>query len=313
MRTRDVIEPTIRKMCHLIVGSGAPVSGKWANYTEEEDLVPLRTESDTEQHYVRANDGQARVVAFNIAPVAADARAIRLYPQTVRGSLPKAAFIGEVDNLGNSFPQDSAEWQKAFDNAKNELLAIEAGWEHESTVEAKATASLEGIAELEAKTTVRDRLYGSVNRQTGNTSATASQATWKFTAPPYTRVEGFLEWNEQDIVRHTENFSSYGFGLMIGRRYKPKRRGWRWASGAMHWDSLDHFCSTAGGNGSVHFALYDYWSDNPITPDHPLWRLFQAIRSGVRLPIHKYIEFKGADAIKTSVKIIDSDEPEEEE
>ena len=311
MRTRDIIEPTVRKMCHLIVQSGAPVSPKWTGYTEDEDLIPLRTESDTDQHYVRAREGQARVVAFNIAPIAADARAIKVHPQTVRGSSPKAAFIGEVDNLGNPFPQDSAEWQKTFDNAKNELLAIEAGWEHESTIEAKASAGIDGIAEVEAKATVRDRLYGSINRQTGNTSATASQAKWKFTAPPFTKVEGFLEWNEQDIVRHTENFSSYGFGLTIGRRHKPRRGGWRWASGGLGWDSLDHFCATAEGNGSVKFALYEYWSDNPIFAGHPLWPLLQAVRNGPRLPIHKFIEFKGADAIKTAVKILDHDGPDD--
>ena len=313
MRTRDIIEPTVRKMCHLIVQSGAPISGKWAGYTEDEDLIPLHTESDTEQQYVRAREGQARVVADNICPMPTDARAIKLYPQTVRGTSPKAAFIGEVDNLGNSFPQDSAEWQKTFDNAKNELLAIEAGWEHESTIEAKANAGIDGIAEVEAKATVRDRLYGSVNRQTGNTSGTGSQAKWKFTAPPYTKVNGFLEWNEQDIVRHTENFSSYGFALTIGRRHKPRRGGWRWASGLLGWDSIDLFCSTAAGNGSVKFALYEYWSDNPIEPGHVLWPMLQAVRNGPRQPIHKYIEFKGADAIKTSVKIIDSDEPERDE
>lgn len=306
MRTRDVIEPTVRKMCHIIVQSGAPISSKWVGYTENEDLIPLRTESDTEQHYVRAAEGQARVVAFNISDIPTDARAIKLYPQTVKGSSPKAAFIGEVDNLGNPFPQDSAEWQKAFDNAKNELLAIEAGWEHESTVEAKASANI-GVAEAEAKTTVRDRLHASINRQTGNSSSTASQAKWKFTAPPYTKVAGHLEWNEQDIVRHTENFSSYGFGLKIGRRYR-KKKDWQWASGAHQWNSIDHFCSTAEGNGSVNFPLYEYWSDNPITSGHVLWPLLQKVEMGPRLPIHKYIEFKGADAIKTAVNILDTDE-----
>lgn len=310
---RDIIEPTVRKMCHLIVQSGAPISHVWAGYTQDEDLLPLRTESDSYQHFRRATNQQARVEAYNMDVLPVQAAKLKIYPETVMGSTPKSAFMGEIDNRGNKFESQPLGIHMGFKNAEAERQAIEAGWETETILEAKAQAGLEGVAEAEVKETVRNRLYGSIKSQSESSSEQSIQTDWSIIAPPFTHMKGFLTWDEQDITRHTENHSSMGFGITIGRRWRKKGKGWRWYSGHHTWSSQDHFIATLMANGAAGWSLYEYFGSNPILPHHPLWPILQEVIEGPRQVIHKYVTYKGAAHVKAVPEVLAYDGPEDED
>ena len=310
---RNVAEPTLRKMCHLVVQSGAPISDVWRSYTVDEDLVALASESDTNQHYVRAQNGQARVEAWEIRPLPIQAAKLKIHPEAVQGITPKSAFIGEIKNLGNKFPSRPLELHLAFENVEAARLAIEAGWEVETTLEVEAEAGLEGVAEARAKETVRNRLWGAINSQIDHSSKVIAQTDWSVVAPPYHHVKGVLTWDEEDITTHTENYSGLDFGFTMGRRAKKRGRGWRWHSGYHVWGSRDQFVATLQANGSVNFSLYEFFGENPILEGHPLWPMLQEVAEGPRQIIHRFVSYKGANHVKAVPTVLAEDEPEEDD
>lgn len=293
----DVIEPTVRAAAALIVQSGAPISDAWADYTADEDLIPLKQEADDNLHFVRSTQGDARVEAFNIHPVDPDPESLVFHDPVVAQSTPKAAASIEVDNLGG-LTMARHVFKRAFNDGEQEQAAIKAGFSLESKTKI-GTGQGSPYAfsqEFTAKVT------SEWTKQTGRTKDTGKNSELPLDVLPATNVRAFLAWDEQDMVRHIECFGTYDFGFRIGRRAKHHKR-WRWFSGYHQWDSLEHVRAVATGRGSVHFALFHHWVEYP-----PPVYLVEAIQTP-RVHIDQFVPYKGADNIRVVIETIDDQRP----
>ena len=290
----DVIEPTIRSIAHLIVRSGAPISGAWKDYNCFEDLLPLKQTADDNLHFIRSKDHSARVEAFNIHAVDPDQESIEFHDPVVQRSESKATASVEIDNRTGLTPQ-SYLFRKSFAVGQREEAAVKAGFSLTSKTTIGTGQSSPYSFSQEFSATVSSEW----SSKTGRSKDSVTGGEFPLVALPGTKVRGFLAWDEQDMIRHVSCFGTYDFGIKIGRRAK-RRKKWRWHSGAHQWESLDDLIATAAGRGSVHFPLHEFWGKNP-----PLGYLVFEIRQRPRVPIDQYIPYKGAANIRVVIETLD--------
>lgn len=303
----DKLEPLAREIAHTLVASRAPIGSSWADYHRDEDLIAFGRKEDDLVEYVRSHNHEARLHLFNIREMEPDLDSIVIHPTIVLDSVPRATASVEIDNLKSRHRSEPYIWTKEFSTGESELEAIEAGWEHESWGEAKASGGVKGIAEGEASAGFRDKLSASWSRQTGKTKASKTGGQFALVADPRSRVMGFLQWAEQTLQRRIECDAKYDFGMEIGRRRKYKRRPWRWTSGSpQRWDSLEHLLAVMERRGSVHHALYEHFSHQVVDPIQ--YSKIEELR--LRHIDRLTPTFKGADGIRVVIDEVDSDVPE---
>ena len=297
----DEIEPTLRNIAHLIVQSGAPISGAWADYTAGEDLIPLRQEADDNLHFVRANEHSARLEAYNIHPIDPDPDSIVFHEPVIQKSKQRATASVEIDNLTGLTPQ-SYLFKKAFRTGQTEQNAIEAGFSLTSTT----TIGTGDASPYKFSQEFSATVSSAWSQQTGRSSDTETGGEFPMVALPMTKVDGYLTWAEQDMLRQIDCFGSWGFGVKIGRRKKSGRKHrWRWYSGALQWDSTDQIIATAEGRGSVHFHLFEYWGRN-----RPAESMLNLVRIRPRIPQTRFVPYKGADGIRVVINTIEDLRPD---
>ena len=292
----DLIEPTIREIAHLIVQSGAPISGAWAGYTKDEDLIPLRQESDDNLHFVRARNGSARVEAFNIHPVDPDPRSVVFYEPTVQRSESKASASITIDNL-RGLKEQPYIFKRAFNDGEAEEAAVKAGFSLTSKTKIGTGDGSPYSFSQEFSATVSSEW----SNKTGRNKSTTTGGEFPLIALPSTKVTGFLAWDEQDLLRRISCIGTYDFGLKIGRRAKSGRRNrWRWYNGYHLWNSIENILATAEGRGSVHFPLFEYWGHNP-----PPASALVTIRARPQVQIDQYVPYKGTANIRVVIDTLD--------
>ena len=295
----DVIEPTLRSIAHLIVQSGAPISGAWRDYRESEDLIPLKQEADDNLHFVRGKEPSARIEAFNIHPVDPDPDSIEFHDPVVQRSESKATASVEIDNRTGLTPQ-SYLFKKSFAVGQREEAAVKAGFSLTSKTTIGTGQSSPYSFSQEFSATVSSEWSSKTARSKDNITG----GEFPLVALPRTKVRGFLAWDEQDLIRHVSCFGSYDFGIKIGRRWN-KHKKWRWYSGHMQWGSLDDLIAAAEGRGSVHFPLHEFWGKNPLVKNSLSDYILGRIKERPRVPIDQYIPYKGAANIRVVIETLE--------
>ena len=255
----DVIEPTVRAIAHLIVQSGAPISGAWMGYDQREDLIPLKQTADDNLHFVRDKDRSARVELFNIHPVDPDPESIKFYDPVVQRSESKATATVEIDNRTGLTPQ-SYLFKKSFAVGQRE----EAAMKNAFSLTSKTTIGTGQSSPYSFSQEFAATVSSEWSSKTGRSKDTITGGEFPLVALPGTMVRGFLAWDEQDMIRHVSCFGTYDLGIKIGRRWN-KHKKWRWYSGVHQWGSIDDLIATAEGRGSVHFPLHEYWGNHPFS------------------------------------------------
>ena len=295
----DVVEPTVRSIAHLIVQSGAPISGAWKDYDCREDLIPLKQTADDNLHFVRDKERSARFVLFNIHPVDPDPDSIKFSDPVVQRSESKATASVEIDNRTGLTPQ-SYIFKKSFAVGQREEAAVKAGFSLTSKTTIGTGQSSPYSFSQEFSATVSSEWSSKTGRNKDQTTG----GEFPLVALPGTKVRGFLAWDEQDMIRHVSCFGTYGFGIKIGRRWN-KHKKWRWYSGAHQWASLDDLIASAEGRGSVHFPLHEFWGKNPPHLDRIVSRFWKFIKQRPRVSIDQYIPYKGAANIRVVIETLD--------
>lgn len=300
MLLEDTLEPVAREIAEFLSQTGGHAGSVWDNYYAQEDLIPFRRVSDDLVEYVRAANHEARLRLFNIHEVDPDPKTIVFHPTIVLKSEPKATASITIDNLGNDRVSEPFVWRKEWKTGESESKAVEAGFSLESTttIEAGGEASQYKVSQ-EFKSVVSSAW----TNQTGKTSEETTGGEFPLVAGPESIVEGYLRWNEQTLQRRIECYGAYDFGIQIGRRYKPKRKGWRWTSGSpVTWESLEHLLAVAEKRGSVHHARYEHYARMNISSEY-----VKRIRDKRLVHIDRLTPpFQGADGIKVVITRLDT-------
>ena len=301
MLTEDKLEPLAREIAHFLTHNDATPGSRWEGYDRSEDLIPFKRVEDDLVEFVRATNNQARFRLLRIREIAPDPDTIKFHPSIVLHSEPKAEASFTIDNLHSKRESEPHIFHKSFRTGSSEADAIEAGWQVETWAKASVSAS-GGVGVAEAKASAetgwRSTLSAAWSRQTGKTRDEETGGSFPFVAGPHSLVEAYLQWEEQTKQRRIECDASYDFAIEIGRRHKPRRGGWRWATGSpLYWDSLEHLIAVAEHRGSVHHALYEDFSRRPI--DHEGIARIQALR--LRHIDRMTPPFSGADNIKVVI------------
>ena len=303
MLLEDTLEPVVREIAEFLSQTGGYAGSSWEDYFATEDLIPFERVQDDLVEFVRASNHEARLRIFNIQEVDPDPETIVFHPTIVLKSEPKATASITINNLGSDRASEPFVWRKEWKTGESEGAAVEAGFSLESTtnIEAGGEASQYKVSQ-EFKAVVSSAW----TNQTGKSKEEMTGGEFPLVAGPFSIVEGYLRWNEQTLQRRIECYGSYDFGIQMGRRHKPHRKGWRWASGSpVTWDSLEHLLAVAEKRGSVHHAGYQHYSRLTF----PL-RYLEQIRAKRLVHIDRLTPpFQGADGIKVVIKQLDSAAP----
>ena len=313
MLTEDKLEPVAREIAHFLTHNGVTPGSSWQGYDRSEDLLPLQRREDDLVEFIRASNNQARLRLLRIRELMPDPDSIRFHPAIVLRSEPKAEASITIDNLQGERESQPHVFHKVFHTGTSEADAIEAGWQLETWATASASASGGiGVAEAEvsAETGWRSTLSAAWSRQTGKTRDEETGGSFPFVAGPHSLVEAYLQWEEQTKQRRIECDASYDFAIEIGRRSKPKRRGWRWNTGSpLYWDSLEHLIAVAEQRGRVGHALYQHFSTRVVDRDGIARIQAERLRHIDRLTP----EFSGADALKVVIANLETIEGDDDE
>ena len=311
MLTEDKLEPVAREIAHFLVQNGVVPGSSWRDYDRSEDLIPLQRREDDLVEFIRASNNQARLRLLRIRELMPDPDSIKFHPAIVLRSEPKAEASITIDNLLGERQSEPHVFHKVFRTGTSEADAIEAGWQLETWATASASVSAGiGVAEGEvsAETGWRSTLSAAWSRQTGKTRDEETGGNFPFVAGPHSLVEAYLQWEEQTKQRRIECDASYDFAIEIGRRSKPKGKGWRWNTGSpLYWGSLEHLIAVAEKRGSVHHPLYQHFSTRVVDRDGIARIQAERLRHIDRLTP----EFSGADSLKVVIANLETIEEDD--
>ena len=296
MLLEDTIEPVVREIAEFLSRTGGHAGSVWDGYTADEDLIPFERVSDDLVEFVRSRHHEARLRIFNIRETDPDPKTIKFHPTIVLASDPKATASISIDNTGNDRASEPFIWEKEWRTGESESAAVEAGF----SLESKTTISAGGEAsQYKVSQEFKAVVSSAWTNQTGRTKDQTTGGRFPLVAGPESIVEGFLRWNEQTLQRRIECYGAYDFGIQMGRRHKPRKKGWRWASGSpVTWDSLEHLLAVAEKRGSVHHPRYQHYARMDVAPS-----LIESIRLKRRVHIDRLTPpFQGADGIKVVIK-----------
>ena len=277
MLLEDKIEPLVREIARFLTMTDARAGSRWKGYTGG-NLRPLKREKNDRVDYVRsdgAKDGwQARIAAKDIREQAPQASTIVIHPEIVLSSKHKYGNTIIIDNIHSETESGPKELTVRFQDGESEADAISTSMVNEvwATSSQEASAGVEaGPASAEVKVSAEQGWKNTIelawNKQTGRTRERTVTFRSEEQAPPRTRLEQRLEWQEQTKQRRIECTATIDFGIEMGRRFVVKKR-WRWATGSpVKWDSIDHLIAVAEKRGRVEHARYDHFARRPLSAE----------------------------------------------
>lgn len=269
----DKIEPLMRAIAKFLVATGASAGSSWGGYGGG-DLRPLHRTEDDQVDFVR-NDGgswQARIRAEDVKEQEPKPETIKIHPEIVLSSKHKYGATIIIDNYNSGSKSGPKTFSVSFKDGEAEAESVSASMKNEVWAINKQTAKAEaGVAGAKAEATAeseqgfRNTLEAAWERQTSRTREQDTEFSSEEFAPPYTKIEQRLQWDEQTKQRRVECVATVDFKIVIGRRQKAKGK-WRWASGSPRvWDSIEHLIAVAEKRGSVDHACYHHYSRRPMS------------------------------------------------
>lgn len=267
----DKLEPLVREIAYFLVISGAKAGSRWGGYGKG-DLRPLKREKNDAVAYVR-NDGakddwQARIQVSNVHELEIDPSTVVIHPEIILKTDQRFSGTVIIDAYNSSSRSGVKEFSIQFDDMEEEFNAVSAAFSTEvwainkQSVSAKVEA---GPASAEAKAESEQGFRSSIEtaweKQTGRSRTSKVAFHSEEFAPPYTKLEQRLIWNEQQKQRRIECEAKIDMKIEMGRRGKDKHGKWGWASNSpVSWDSIDHLIAVAEKRGRVEHARYEHFS-----------------------------------------------------
>ena len=293
MLLEDQLEPLARDIADLLATTGATPGSAWAGYHRNQDLIVDRRREDDKVVFRRATNHEAMLMLEGIRWNDPDPNAMKFHPLIVLSSTPRASDSLSIPN--NTSVAQSATLSREFANGESESAAVEAGFAVENTYkwEAGGEASQFKVSQ-EFKTTISSQW----TKQTGNTKDTKVGGDFPVIAPAYTHVEARLEWLEQEQQRRITGYREVDCKIVIGRRQRKRRGGYRWTSGSPRvWDSIEHLIAVIEKRGSPRHQLYDHYARRDINPVYA-----KRLKDNRRMHVDILTPpFKGAQHIKVAL------------
>lgn len=247
--------------------------------------------TDTNIHYSRKDDWEARIALFNIQQTGV--RNLKFHDPIVLRSEPRMTVAADIDNVKGRTDKTQTV-TKTIDTSKSELDEVKAGFELSS----KTTIGTGEASSVKVEEEITVTVSSEWTKQTGRTESDSISVTDEIVALPGTRVTTFFNWEEQDLKRHVEGEMILNCGVQIGKRSDHGTSGkWHW-TGSVRYDSIDELIAVAKGNGSTKADLYNYFYDRANTPPK---KLIEKVDNRIAIPMDFFVEYKGAISLKTTV------------
>ena len=259
---RDQMEPLAREIAHFLVLTKAARGSRWyhsGGYNREEDLIPLKQQTNDDVSYIREKQSEARIRLYNIVEQAPDPSSIVIHPEIVLASKPRAGATITIDNRDLGIPSEPHTFTQEFRDGESEANAVSASITNETWATASASAKVEAgpaSAEASVETGVRNTIEAAWERQTNRSRESTTGGIFPFRAPAHTMIQARMEWAEQTKQRRIECDAIMDCAIEIGRRSK---HGWNSKSPA-RWESIDHLIAVAEKRGRVEHFGYEHFA-----------------------------------------------------
>lgn len=315
MLLEDKVEPLARLIAEFLDLAGYEHGSAWDRlpYRADEDLRPLKRTSDTEVSFVRTKEPpgrpayEARLQLYDIREQEPDPSTIVFHPEIVLESTPKGDDTVVIDNYNSGSRSGPKRFVKSFASGESEADALSGAFKAEAwaTTKASAEAGVEvgpasAKASVETETGFRTTLEAAWSRQTGRSRETKVSFESEEFAPPWTRLEQRLTWNEQKKQRRIECAAIIDCGIRIGRRRKHNKK-WEWTDKSpKKWESIDHLIAVAEKRGSVKHTGYEHFSRLRLS-DAAL-KCLDKIKQARKIPIDRLTEpYSGSADIRIQI------------
>ena len=268
MLLEDKVEPLAREIAHFLGLSGIFYGSSWKGYKRDEDLRPLKRQTDEDVAFVRTKNYQARVQFKGIREQQPEPGSIVVHPEIVLKSRQKYGASVTIDNYRSGSPSGKKYLEVEFADGETEAEALSGAFSTEVWAINKQSVSAQveaGPASAEARAEseqgFRTTLEAAWNKQTGRTRDTRVSFHSEEFAPPWTLLEQRLMWTEQTKQRRVECAARIDCRVEIGRRIAIRKKGWRWTTRSpLVWESIDHLIAVAEKRGSVKHDGYEHFS-----------------------------------------------------
>ena len=272
---------------------------RWHGYDPKDPKQKLYARSkntDTEIHFSRKDDWEARISLYNIQNTGV--RNLKFHDPIVLRSEPRMTVAADINNV-DGLTDKHQSVTKTIETGKSELDEVKAGFE----VSSKTTIGTGEASSVKVEEEITVTVSSEWTKQTGRTESDSISVTDDITALPGTRVKTFFNWEEQDLKRHVEGMIVLNCGVKIGKRSNHGQSGnWHW-TGSKNWDSIDELVSVVKGNGSTKADLYDHFYNRSNMPPK---KLIEKVDNRIEIPMDFWVEYKGAIALKTTVSTVEN-------
>ena len=273
MLLEDKIEPLVREIAHFLDITGAGAGSTWKGYRRDEDLKPWRRKKNDEVDFGRSNNTQARFEINKIRDLEPLPGTYIIHPEIVLEDKQKYGASVLIDNLNSDSESGAKTLSIEFADGETEADAISTSMKNELWATASVEAKVEaGPASAEAKVESgwKNTIELAWNKQTGKSRDTKISFTSEESAPPRTKLEQRLQWNEQTKQRRIQCSAMVDFDFMVGRWSHGD-----WNTGSpVRWESIEHLIAVAEKRGRVEHARYEHFSRRILRQprDRSLWR-----------------------------------------
>ena len=277
MLLRNAMEPLARLVPHVLRYYGCNLGKAWQDFRNDlphGDLIPQKQTKDDEVGYYWHKNGGAHIWIRNIRYLPVDPAECDMKDRIILSSKLKAR-----ENLPFSNP--TSEVQKStisHTTAKggNEVKAITAGFEKKTTVSAKVSGGVKGLADAKASVVDETTIRAGYENTTGRTYESATARGYELNQPPYTAGEGRLTWSEQTCqtrvkgiqnidceieIYYWRSYKKYDFGKARKTRRHKK-------SNTVVFKSAQLLIALLEGRGSVHTPFFELFIGHDVAQRH---------------------------------------------